>query len=265
MQPLLHYVCYAADGIMTSGENVSMYYRGKGLRCGGGGEYHGVQQPSPYSQKCPPQTTSVLRGHWESQPQGYEGFFAEPVASSSAAPSVRPAVDMRNSPRGNPLRLKGILIPNRRLKGILIPPPHRQKGIRMPFPHRRKGIVMSAPHQLKGIVIPPRHRLKGILIPPPALPAVLASRMHEPPPQRSEGKVNTTPAAGAVLPACFAADDAASPPLQQQQPQRPQQLSASLVAKTMENQCSCHSSRGRGGHAADSCGGPFDVGGCTGG
>ena len=25
MQPLLHYVCYAADGIMTSGENVSMY------------------------------------------------------------------------------------------------------------------------------------------------------------------------------------------------------------------------------------------------
>jgi len=85
------------------------------------------------------------------------------------------------------------------------------------------------------------------------------------PPQRSESKVNTTPAAGAVLPARFAADDAASPPLQQQQPQRPQQLSASLVAKSMENQCSCHSSRGRGGHAADSCGGPFDVGGCTGG
>ena len=25
MQPLLHYVCYAADGIMTSGENVSTY------------------------------------------------------------------------------------------------------------------------------------------------------------------------------------------------------------------------------------------------
>ena len=55
------------------------------------------------------------------------------------------------------------------------------------------------------------------------------------PPQRSEGKVNTTPAAGAVLPARFAADDAASPPLQQQQPQRPQQLSASLVIKTLEN------------------------------
>ena len=79
MQPLLHYVCYAADGIMTLGENVSMYYRGKGLRCGGGGEYHGVQQPSPYSQKCPPQSTSVLRGHWESQPQGYEGFFDRPM------------------------------------------------------------------------------------------------------------------------------------------------------------------------------------------
>ena len=44
------------------------------------------------------------------------------------------------------------------------------------------------------------------------------------PPQKSE-----------VLPAHFVTDDAASPPLQQQQPQRPPQFSASLVAKTMEN------------------------------
>ena len=44
------------------------------------------------------------------------------------------------------------------------------------------------------------------------------------PPQKSE-----------VLPAHFVTDDAASPPLRQQQPQRPPQFSASLVAKTMEN------------------------------
>ena len=166
-QPLLHYVCYAADGIMTLGENVSMYYRGKGLRSGGGGEYHGVQQPSPYSQKCPPQSASVLRGHWESQPQGYEGFFAEPVASSSAAPSVRPAVDMRNSPRGNPLRLKGTLIPNRRLKGILIPPPHRQKGIRMPFPHPTEGHCHVRPSPTEGHCHSPSSPTEGHSHSPP--------------------------------------------------------------------------------------------------
>ena len=31
----------------------SSSHKGKGLRCGAGGEYHGVQQPSPYSQKRP--------------------------------------------------------------------------------------------------------------------------------------------------------------------------------------------------------------------
>ena len=33
-------------------------FAGKGLRCGAGGEYHGVQQPSPYNQKRPPASHS---------------------------------------------------------------------------------------------------------------------------------------------------------------------------------------------------------------
>ena len=71
----------------------------------------------------------------------YVKLCIQPI--DAMAPSVRPAIDMRNSPRGNPLPLKGILIPHRRLKGILIPP--LIDGRAFAFPSLTDGRAFSFP------------------------------------------------------------------------------------------------------------------------